>query len=83
MATATQTWYNRVKNMSADSVLVISRRISKRRIEMSDQELQIPCPYCGGPSHRLTQVDGCIWRYICSRCHKVFKVDESTGLVVD
>ena len=50
---------------------------------MSDEGLQVLCPFCGGPSHRLTQVDGCIWNYICSRCHKVFKVDEATGLVVD
>ena len=49
---------------------------------MSDG-LQIICPYCGGSSHRLTQVDGCIWRYICSKCHRVFKVDEATGQVID
>lgn len=50
---------------------------------MSDEGLQIICPYCGGPSHRLTQVDGCIWRYICSKCHRVFKVDEATGQVIE
>ena len=57
--------------------------IRRRRIEMSDEGLQIICPYCGGPSHRLTQVDGCIWRYICSKCHRVFKVDEATAQVID
>ena len=52
-------------------------------MEMSDEGMQVPCPYCGAMGHRLTQVEGSIWRYICSRCHKVFKVDEATGLVVD
>jgi|GEM_PF-4225275 len=50
---------------------------------MSDEGMQVPCPYCGAMGHRLTQVEGSIWRYICSRCHKVYKVDEATGQVVD
>ena len=69
--------------MQEKALIPADAGLLRRRMEMSDEGLQVQCPFCGGPAHRLTEVDGCIWRYICSRCHKVFKVDEATGLVVD
>lgn len=49
----------------------------------SDGSIDVICPFCGAEAtHRLSQVDATKWRYICSRCHKVFIVDETTGEIV-